>query len=144
MRDFLLFKSYHYTLLLFNLLPIYPLDGGKLFNIFVNYLLPYKKGNKLVVVFSIIFSLILILNVKNINLILMIILIGCEAIIYYKNQDYLYNRFLLERYLDNYNFKRKKLIKNKDNMYKERTHIVFYNNSYMTEKDYLIERFNKR
>ena len=66
-RNFELFKSYHYTLLFFNLMPIYPLDGGKLLNIIINYLLPYKKGNKLVIFISIIISIILAVNIKNIN-----------------------------------------------------------------------------
>ena len=47
MRNYILFKNYHYTLLCFNLLPIYPLDGGRILNCIINYLLPYKKGNKL-------------------------------------------------------------------------------------------------
>ena len=44
-RGYTIFKHYHYTLLLFNLLPIYPLDGGKILNIVINYLFPFKKGN---------------------------------------------------------------------------------------------------
>lgn len=144
LRDYQIFASYHKTLLIFNLLPIYPLDGGKLLNIVANYFLPYKKGNKIVIICSLLLSVCLIINIKNINLILMLILLICEIIIYYKNQDYLYNQFLLERYLNDYQFKRHKTIKDKNNMYKERKHIIFNNNTYQTEKDYLQERFSKK
>ena len=55
-RNLLIFKAYHYTLLSFNLLPIYPLDGGRMLNIILNYLLPFKKGNKITIFISIIFA----------------------------------------------------------------------------------------
>ena len=38
--------------------------------------------------------------------------------------DYLYNRFLLERYLYRIRYKRISVIKNKRNMYKNRSHII--------------------
>ena len=45
LRNFFPFiKLYHYTLLIFNLLPIYPLDGGKILNILFNYTLCYLQS----------------------------------------------------------------------------------------------------
>lgn len=143
-RDYNIFKQYHYTLLAFNLLPIYPLDGGKLLNIITNYLLPYKKGNKLVIILSLIIAISVICLYQNLNLFLMLILLISEIFIYYKNQEYLYNMFLLERYLNNYNFKKIKIIKSKDDMYKEKKHIILNHNTYQTEKQYLKERFNSK
>lgn len=98
-RSLNLFKNYHYTLLIFNLLPIYPLDGGRILNIIMNYLLPYKKGNKIVILISIILTLTLILLYNSLNYILMSILLITEIIIYLKRQNYLYNKMLLERYI---------------------------------------------
>ena len=40
-------KIYHYTLLIFNLLPIYPLDGGKILNILCAYKFNYLKSIKI-------------------------------------------------------------------------------------------------
>ena len=74
----------------------------------------------------------------------MAILLLIELLIYYKKQDYLYNKFLLERYLNKYNFKKVKLIYNKDNMYKEKKHVLKENGIYFTEKQYLDKRFNIR
>ena len=35
LRNINIFRYYHYSILIFNLLPIYPLDGGKILNIFL-------------------------------------------------------------------------------------------------------------
>ena len=78
---------------------------------------------------------------KNLNFILMSILLLLELFLYLKRQDYLYNRMLLERYMNKHNFKKGKIINNKDSMYKEKRHVLFFKNKYITEKDYLKERF---
>ena len=122
-------------------MPIYPLDGGRLLNIFLNYLIPFKRGNRIVSFISIIVVIIAILSYKNLNFILMGLLLLFEVILYIKNQNILYNRMLLERYMFNFNFKKLKVINSKDNMYKAKRHVVLYKNNYITEKDYLSKRF---
>ena len=64
----------------FNLLPILPLDGGKIFKEILNYFFGYKKSNIIVLniskVFLILFSLlysILIFKVKNIFIFFVIV-----------------------------------------------------------------------
>ncbi len=140
-RNFSIFKNYHYTLLLFNLIPIYPLDGGRILNIFFNYLLPFKRGNKVVIIISVFIILIAMFFYKSLNFTMMSILIMSELLIYFKRQNFLYNRMLLERYIGNFNFKKLRKIKSKDNMYKDCRHVIFYKNKYITEKSYLKERF---
>ena len=49
--DKTLFINIHYTLLIFNLLPIFPLDGSKIWNVFFNYFLPFKKVIYVVLLF---------------------------------------------------------------------------------------------
>lgn len=66
-----------------------------------------------------------------------------EITLYLKRQDYLFNKFLLERYLNNYNFKKIKIINNKNNMYKDKRHMLKDKNKYILEKDYLKERFKR-
>ena len=39
---------FNFILLAFNLLPIYPLDGGRILNIILAFLMPYKKSFKIV------------------------------------------------------------------------------------------------
>lgn len=140
-RNFSIFKTYHYTLLAFNLLPIYPLDGGRILNILFYYILPFKKGNKLVIFISLFIVLIMLYLYKSVNFTLMCVLLLSELFLYFKQQDYLYNRMLLERYIGNYDFRKLKKINNKDNMYKNVRHLVLYKGKYITEKSYLKERF---
>lgn len=140
-RNILIFQSYHYTLLLFNLLPIYPLDGGRILNLILNYIFPYKKGNKFVIFISVLFILICIYFYNSFNFVLMGVLLLTEIYIYLKNQTYLYNRMLLERYMTPINFKKFKVIDDKDLMYKDKRHIIKYDDKYITEKDYLNKRF---
>ena len=140
-RNYLLFKNYHYTLLFFNLLPIYPLDGGRIMNIIMNYFLPFKKGNKIVILISIVFIISIMFLYRNLNFTLMGVLLLSEIILYFKRQNFLYNRLLLERYMYSIKFNRVKVINNKDSMYKDRKHVILYKGKYITEKDYLSKRF---
>ena len=47
---FLLFKKYYLSILIFNLLPIIPLDGSKIINIILNIFFPYKKSLRLLII----------------------------------------------------------------------------------------------
>lgn len=140
-RNFLIFKNYHYTLLVFNLLPVYPLDGGRIVNLFFNLFFPYKIGNKINIVISSFSLVLLFFCYKSLNFLLMSILIFFELVFYFKNQNYLYNKLLFERYMSPCFYEKFKVIKSKDLMYKDRRHVILYNGSYITERDYLNERF---
>lgn len=134
-------KVYHYTLLIFNLLPIYPLDGGKILNILCGYMFNYLKSFRITYVISIIFLFILfIYNLKffNLNLLLMIIIMFKKLVSVYNKRYLYYHKFLLERYLYNYNYHKIKLINNKDDFYRDCNHYI----NYKREKDYLKEIFD--
>lgn len=140
--------SYHYTLLFFNLLPIYPLDGYKLMNLFFNKILSFKTSHLLTMIISNI-TVILILTITIIykfNLIMLIALI----FLLYKNveeiskHEFIFNKFLLERYLYNINLKKTKIIKsnNPKKMKREYKHLFYYNQKYETEKSFLKKKFD--
>ena len=138
------FTTYHYSILLFNLLPIYPLDGGKITNLILSKLLPYKASIKITIFISIItFIIIFITNyyIFNYTTIIIISILFTSIYKYYKNINYLFNRFLLERYLYKITLKKTKNIKKIDNMYKEKYHVIKEKNIYLTEKQYLNQRF---
>ena len=133
-------KIYHYVLLIFNLLPIYPLDGGKILNVLLNYGFNYLKSfNIIFVISSLLLILLFIYNLFNfnLNLLLMIILMFAKLIKYYKNKYYYYNKFLLERLLHNYNFYKIKNINNINSFYRDKKHFI----NFIKEKDYLKKYF---
>ncbi len=142
-RNINIMKSYNLALLIFNLLPIYPLDGGMLVNLLLQEKISYRKSNKIAIVISFITIILALCIYKNINFLLMSILIIFELLLYIKRQSYLYNKFLLERYIDKIRFKKYKTINNKNNFYRDKTHVILFNNKYITEKDYLEKRYEE-
>ena len=133
-------RLYHYTLLIFNLLPLYPLDGGKIINIIFNYKFNYLNSFKITYYISIITMIILfIYNIFffNLNLFLMISILLFKLIKIYKNRYYYYHKLLLERYLYSYHFKKIKNIKNINSLYRDRYHYI----NFMKEEKYLKNYF---
>ena len=135
-----IFYSYNLTIILFNLLPIIPLDGGKLLNIIINYILPFKVSHKLSIYISyIIILLIIIFFNKDINMIIMCMLLLFLLIKEHKNHIYLYNLFLVERYIKNIKFKKDNFINSNkiSKMKKYLRNIFIIDNEYVDEKDML-------
>ena len=136
-------KNYHLSILIFNLLPILSLDGGKLLNIILNKFFSYLKSFYLSVFISFIsiFSLLIysLIYYKNLNLFLMMIFLLFKIYINIKNIKYNYQRFLLERYLYDFNFRKNKFIKNIYDISKEYYHYI----EGIDEKKYL-EKYYKR
>ena len=141
---FNLFTKYHYSIFIFNILPIYPLDGSKVLSLILSKYFPFKKSIKINIFISIITMIILlIVNYYKFNytLILISTVIVDKLIKYYKNINYLFNKYLLERYLYKIKPKRNTTILKIDNMYKEKYHIIKEKKEYLTEKQYLNRRF---
>lgn len=137
------FIYYNKLLLIFNLIPIIPLDGSKLLNIILNKMFSFYKSNLLSIIISII--LIIILFTLNNNLIgtFIIIFLSIKVIESIKNNKYIFNKFLFERYLYNFNFKKIKIVNNIKKMKKEKNHIFNIKNKYITEREYLRKLFDK-
>ena len=135
------FKIISYTLLLFNLLPILPLDGSKILNILLNKFLNFKKSYYI----SIIVSILFIILIFRINLILILVILcliksTIESCYKYK---YIYNKFLLEKYLYKNKYKKIKVIDNIYNMYRNKIHFIKYNNKIVKEDDILSDIYKK-
>lgn len=138
--------SYHYGILLFNLLPVYPLDGGKLIQLIFSTIIPFEKSITVSVLISYLTILVyFIINMTNIkiNTIIILIFLIYKVIGEQKQIKYIYEKFVLERYLNNYNFKNSKLITNYRNFYKNKRHLIKENNIYYIEKDYLKKKYEK-
>lgn len=141
-----LIVTYHYSILIFNLLPIYPLDGGKIVNLLLSLINPYKKAIKVSVFISYItIIIILLLNINNIkiNTLVMVLFLVYKVFMESKKIGTRYENFLLERYLKEYKFKKIKIIDNSNNFYKGKRHLIKINDEYLLEKDYLDRKYKK-
>lgn len=139
-----LFTIYNNSILIFNILPIHPLDGSKILNLLLSKILPFNLTNKLNIIISLItLIIILFINYYNFNytLILTFGIIVDNLIRYHKHLKYIFNKFLLERYIYNFTYNKTKKINKLNNMYKEKYHILRENNTYITEKQALSHKF---
>lgn len=142
-----LYTLYSNQMIFFNLLPIYPLDGSKILNLILDRYLPYYRANSLTIVIS--FFIIIIIIFSSIyqhsySNIMIMGLLFTYLWKFYQRRKYLYQRFLLERYLYNIEYPKVKIIKDIRRMYKNRSHLIFRNNLYQKEKEILSILFGKR
>ena len=138
-------KVYHYSILFFNLLPIYPLDGGKLINLFFSTFLTFKLSfyMSIFVSISVLIILIILTPHYNLNFLFVIIFLLIKIIKEYRLLDYQYQKFLLERYLHPSLYKKTKLINNVNNFYRDKKHLVKIADNYMWEEDFLNKMYKK-
>jgi len=138
------FHQIHYFLLLFNLLPIHPLDGSKLLSNILYLVAPFKLVTNIIIVVSTILSFFFfsfyLINFQLIYIIAFLLLIN-KVFELYKSRKYLFNAFLLEKmnYDFKYPFTRK--INNLFNMYKCTFHYIYNGNEYEEEKSYLNKKY---
>ena len=131
-------------LLLFNLLPIYPLDGSKLLNIFLNKLLPFKHSYLLSLLISFIITILVIIYNHNFIIFICLFFLFYKTYDAYTNVDFYFNRFLLERYLKKINFSKTKLIKGikPTHMYRDKKHTFLCKNRFYSESEILAKLFD--
>ena len=141
-NDYVILKNYNYAILFFNLLPIYPLDGGRLFNMLFSLVFPYKKSLYLSIYLSMIIFVFLFIYSKSISYYIVLFLLFFKLIKEYKNIKYYCNKFLLERYIYKLKFRKIKVIKKIDNFYKNKSHIIKDKYKYKEEDEYLSKHFN--
>ncbi|PAE11162.1 stage IV sporulation protein FB [Niallia circulans] len=108
------FIQYNFMILFFNLLPIWPLDGGKLMFLLFSLKNPFPKSHKYTLYFSIIGTLIFLLMVlimmpQNVNAWIIISFLVFSIYYEWKQRRFLFMRFLLERYYGKSNELRKLL-----------------------------------
>ena len=136
-------KNYHLSILIFNLLPILPLDGGKLLNLILNYFFNYLNSFYLSVIVSFITVMILvyicIFYYNKLNLFLMCVFLIFKIIRDLKNIKYCYHKFLLERYLYKFSYKKIKTCRDIFSFYKECNHYI----GFIDEGKYLENYFKK-
>lgn len=137
---------YHKSMLVFNLLPIIPLDGFKILNLILSWLFNFNLSNNVSVFISLITIVLFLfsnLYEKNYSMVLVIGLLMKNIYVFYNSINYIYNRFLLERYLYDINYQDKKIITNVSKMYKNKSHLLIEDGKIIPEKKFLSEYFLK-
>lgn len=142
------FTYYHYFILYFNLLPIIPLDGSKLINIFNNYIYSFWKSQNITLIISFITLLLLYFFCirLNFNIILYLILffLLVEGFKEYRRKKFVFNRFLLERYQKHYHFKKRILVYHglEKEMRRDFNHLFYIKEKWYTEREFLARMFD--
>ena len=131
--------NYSKFILIFNLLPIYPLDGSKLLLLVLNILFSYYTSYIVIFIISII--TILTLCVYNLDLLSLIVLLFLlyDVYKYYKDLNKYMLYIIYDRYKNKYIFKKNNIIIGKK-IYKIkrfRNNYFYINNNYIDEYKYL-------
>ena len=146
-RNWFDIKSIHYNLLIFNLLPMIPLDGSKILNLLLNKLCGFKKSliGTNIISFVFIFILIIVSVVKkNILLILVLLFLLFKSIVALKEIRYIFNRFILERFYNPIKIGKTRYIDsdNLTKMFRDKKHIFIINKKYYTESEIIKKKFD--
>lgn len=120
---------FNLVILLFNLLPIYPLDGGKFSLIFLSFLLPYRQAYRLMLILSFVTCSVIIVGQLllfpfTFTATLLFVFLIVEINKFWRNEYFTFIRFLLSRLYERPHFKKIKHI-------------------YATKNDRLIDLFNQ-
>lgn len=144
---FNLFVLYNKGIFIFNLLPIIPLDGSRISYLILSKIFYFRLSSNLVVVISLCMIVILLYSniyEKGYSIFMMIGVCLYNIYEFYKDISFVYNKFLLERYLYKIKFKKEKLITSIDRMYKNYSHYIKCDNMIMKEEEYLENIFKKK
>ena len=137
-------RVYHLSILIFNMLPILTLDGGRLLNLILNKFFNYIVSFYISFIISLITIILLIIYCiiyyNNFSLFLISLFLLFKIINSLKNLKYLYNKFLLERYLYKFKFNKYKVCKDIYSLYMESQHYIIFQN----EEDCLKKYFKKK
>ena len=141
-----IFNYYNKSILIFNLLPIKPLDGGEIVLLLLQKFMPFSKSLHIINYISILFLILFILyNIKsNLNNLIVICFLLYKILEFYKKREYFKNKFLLERYL--YTIPYKKIEHNIDEnpnvLKKETLHFFKKDKKYVHEREILKQKFD--
>ena len=133
------FSFYNNIIIIFNLIPLAPLDGHKIIKLLCELFIPYKKTFTIMyMVFWIIsLALVLIKSELVLNNIFVSVFVISMNIIEYKNRLYLLNRFYLERMNYDFSHYKRVYIYNVNKMYKNKYHYICNQN----ERAYLRKKY---
>lgn len=133
--------------LIFNLIPIYPLDGAKIINLLLNKIINFKKSY----LFSLILSYIIVILLISFSIIksslfifLIVIPLLFSTINLIVSRNEIYMKFLLERYLYKLKFKKYKYVISSDRMMRDYKHCFIIEDKIISEDENLKNIFERK
>ena len=135
-----MFSKYNSYIILFNLLPMYPLDGFKIFSSLFELFFSFKCSVIISFVLSLLCIIIFIiyLYVYNISNYVIVIFLLVSLINYIKEFRYLLNKFYVERILYNLEYNGLVSVNSLECIYKNKFNYI----NGVNEREVLRERFN--
>lgn len=133
--------------LIFNSLPIYPLDGGLIIKNILSYFVKYRYILYFLPLVSIVFIIILFFkSFNNLNLFLVLIILLFRNIKEFLNKNMNYQGFLINKYINPNSKLKNRLVSIKGyikNLYKGFNNNIGLKNNYKKEEDILKEYYSK-
>ena len=136
---YLIFNTYNKSVLLFNLLPIIPLDGSKfLFSLLSKYL-SFKMSNIVSIIIGIISLIVFIvyISISGLNDLVIVIFLCIKLIELIKNYKYIMNKFYLERIIYNNYYDGIVSDSSVDKMKLDKYYFFYDGRRYINEKKYI-------
>lgn len=141
-----IFKTYNKTILIFNLLPIIPLDGSKFINSLLNKVCSFKRSYFLTHVLSLVVLFLFIIKsfATKVNNLMIDLFLLCSLLKSLKSFKYILNKFYLERVL--YSHYYNKIVNDCNDLEKmmiERYYYFKVGQRYFNEKTFIQKRYLK-
>lgn len=137
------FSFFHHYLLLFNLLPIYPLDGGKILNLCYQSIFPFLFSHKILIFSSFFFLLSATIFLHSFLFLLSFLFLGIQIVEEKRKEPFLYEKFLLERTFYSFSFPFVKKINgiHLNKMYRDHLHFFYNGKIWINEKEILKKKY---
>lgn len=134
-----IFNTYNKSVLLFNLLPLIPLDGSKFLFSLLSKFLPFKISNIVSIIIGIISLIVFIIyiSISGLNDLVIVIFLCIKLIEVIKNYKYIMNKFYLERII--YNNYYDGIVSNSsvDKMKLDKYYYFYDGRRYVNEREYI-------
>lgn len=138
-----LLTQIHYSLLLFNLLPIVPLDGSKILLLFLESFCSYYDSHLFIIGVSIFFLCIFFFVPLELLSCLLFCYLSYQVYYFYKKRKQIFFKFVLERILYVFSFQKEKVICKAKEMKRDYRHFFMTSTGKMEEKAYLKSSFKE-
>ena len=134
-----IFLKYNFYIILFNLLPIFPLDGYKIVNSFLDFFISFKNSIYLSFFINTVCLLLFLiyLYIYKVSNYVIVIFLFVNLINYIREIKYIMNKFFVERIIYDLRYRGLISVNTKENMYKNRLNYICGVN----EKSYLINNY---